>query len=513
MLKNAQSDSDAALAKQARLYLEQIIAIDSASDERSESTPSTEGQTELANFLGSVFSDLGATITRTESGCIIASLPGQGEGTGAAPIALMIHLDTAEGTHAIDRLEARVNWDGTPLSWPKNEHLEVSLDLYPSLSGFVGHTILHGRGDAPIGLDDKLGLAHMMSLAWLLAHEEGADYPPLLLVGRPDEEIGRDEDIEDLARELARRGVTRGYTIDGIAPFEVNLENFNASGASLHFPSIAVSDESTDQEELLFLHIRGVNTHGATAHAEGHCAAPRLVGELLDSCNARALFFRTDPERDCDAEVVLMSPDPKGTLAALDKVLATHQRRGARWEAIDEPADCQLDLASDTMLRWVHNFLGSDPGFTLAAEDSSGRQGYSQPFRSSPDAAGQQLDIRVRDFSQDGLRAREQHILERAPEGTKIVAQYSNMGSRLAEAPELQTWATRAAQALGSEALIQPIRGGTGIDPFLDQGIAVGNLGTGYFAPESEKEFTSVEQLVVHARWLRELISQTLAST
>ena len=84
------------------------------------------------------------------------------------------------------------------------------------------------------------------------------------------------------------------------------------------------------------------------------------------------------------------------------------------------------------------------------------------------------------------------------------------MGSRLAEAPELQTWATRAARALGSEALIQPIRGGTGIDPFLDEGITVGNLGTGYFAPESEKEFTSVEQLVLHARWLRELISQTL---
>ena len=162
------------------------------------------------------------------------------------------------------------------------------------------------------------------------------------------------------------------------------------------------------------------------------------------------------------------------------------------------------------MLRGVHDFLSSAPGFTLAAEDSSGRQGYSQPFRSSPDATGQQLDIRVRDFSEEGLQAREKHILERAPEGTKIVAQYSNMGSRLAEAPELQTWATRAARALGSEALIQPIRGGTGIDPFLDEGITVGNLGTGYFAPESEKEFTSVEQLVLHARWLRELISQTL---
>ena len=53
-----------------------------------------------------------------------------------------------------------------------------------------------------------------------------------------------------------------------------------------------------------------------------------------------------------------------------------------------------------------------------------------------------------------------------------------------------------------------PIRGGTGVDPFLDAGVAVANLGTGYFAPESEKELTSMEMLADHAKWLVALVQQ-----
>ena len=47
---------------------------------------------------------------------------------------------------------------------------------------------------------------------------------------------------------------------------------------------------------------------------------------------------------------------------------------------------------------------------------------------------------------------------------------------------------------------------------FLDftSGIAVANLGTGYFAPESEKELTSLQMLAAHARWLVGLVQVAL---
>ena len=44
--------------------------------------------------------------------------------------------------------------------------------------------------------------------------------------------------------------------------------------------------------------------------------------------------------------------------------------------------------------------------------------------------------------------------------------------------------------------------------PFLDQGVYVANLGTGYFAPESEKEFTSMQLLAEHALWLVALVQR-----
>ena len=47
------------------------------------------------------------------------------------------------------------------------------------------------------------------------------------------------------------------------------------------------------------------------------------------------------------------------------------------------------------------------------------------------------------------------------------------------------------------------------MDPFLDRGVAVANLGTGYFAPESEKELTSLQMLSGHARWLVALVQTT----
>ena len=62
--------------------------------------------------------------------------------------------------------------------------------------------------------------------------------------------------------------------------------------------------------------------------------------------------------------------------------------------------------------------------------------------------------------------------------------------------------------AVQQDVRILPIRGGTGVDPFLDKGVAVANLGTGYFAPESEKELTSLQNLAGHARWLVALVQQ-----
>ena len=91
-------------------------------------------------------------------------------------------------------------------------------------------------------------------------------------------------------------------------------------------------------------------------------------------------------------------------------------------------------------------------------------------------------------------------------DATDIVQQYINMGPALKEHAYLIDLAVAAAQELGQDAPVNPIRGGTGVDPFLAKGVPVANLGTGYFAPESEKELTSRQSLARHSLWLVNLV-------
>lgn len=501
----AQSDTD--IAARARQHLESVVAIESASDEDSPSIPSTEGQAHLARYVGGFFGELGAEVEQDANGNVIASFAGRGRLADAEPLALMVHLDTAKGTEPLPTLQFAADWDGSALNWPGNPAITVDVATYPSLAGFVGHGVLHGSGAAPFGLDDKLGLTHMMTLSWLLHSNPEIPHPPLLLIGRPDEEIGRMEALHGLADLLATRGVRSGYTVDGIEPFEVNVENFNAAGASVLFPA---EPADVGDRALVAVKLAGVNTHGATAYAEGHRAATRLASELAADLGdiASVVGFRSDAHRDCDADVVFATSDEASLHAALDRVVADHRPRGAGWDAIPLPADFSPDGAAGRMLAWVERFMKSDPGFTLLAEDSFGHDGYSQPYRGFPVEQGLRLDVRLRDFTEKGLRQRIAHVQELTTNTASITQQYVNMGPRLEGRPELVTWAQEAGKAVGREVPVLPIRGGTGVDPFLDAGVAVANLGTGYFAPESEKELTSMEMLAGHARWLVALVQQ-----
>ena len=215
--------------------------------------------------------------------------------------------------------------------------------------------------------------------------------------------------------------------------------------------------------------------------------------------------FVSDPLRDCDAEVHVVG-DRALLATTLDSIVAPHRDRGAGWSFL--PSAGPGDAAAHSMLRFVADFLASDPGFTLLAEESRGHDGYSHPYRGVMTEDGLRLDIRVRDFSEAGLQARLDHITAHSGGAARIRHQYVNMGPRLVDRPELLEWARRAGAAVQEDVRTLPIRGGTGVDPFLDKGVAVANLGTGYFAPESEKELTSLQHLAGHARWLVALVQQ-----
>ena len=524
-MSDTHTPTDAEVAAWAMDHLQQVVRIDSASDERSTSVPSTPGQTALADHLAAFFGALGATVDRDDFANIIATFPGAGRGVDQAPVALMVHLDTAPGTEAESALNVVKGWTGDRIPYPRNSRLRADTETYPALSEFLGQDVVFGAGQAPFGLDDKLGLTHLMTLARLIAADPTGDRPPVMLIGRPDEEIGREEALIGLASTLAERKVDFGYTVDGILPFEVNVENFNAAQASLRFPASPLPAAPGAETARVEVFLGGVNTHGATAKAEGHRAATRLGWEIVQALRADGwgrqilpVRFACDPRRDCDATAVFRVGDgPKGELAEAFEALATtvedvvgpHLRRGASWRmGAPGPDEGAGDGSALAALDFVGAFLGSAPGWPLLAEDADGREGYSHPYRIEPVDGGLRLDIRLRDFTVDGLEARKAHVAGLVPKGVSAAVndQYGNMGLLLAARPELVELPKQAALAVGAEPRVLPIRGGTGVDPFLDAGVLVANLGTGYFAPESEKEITSLQLMAGHARWLHALL-------
>lgn len=493
----------AVLSGLALQHLQSVVAIESASDETSTAVPSTEGQRRLSEYLRGFFEELGATVEVDEHANVIATLAGRGEHAGRPPLALMIHLDTARGTAAVPSLNVARGWQGDPIPYPGAPRLRVDVEAYPTTAAFIDHDLVFGDGRAPFGLDDKLGLTHMMSLARLLHDHPEVPHRPLLLIGRPDEEIGREEALLGLAATLAERGVTSAYTVDGIEAFEVNTANFNALGGTVTFVARPLADEPG---VCLRATVGGVNTHGATAKAEGHRGAVRLAAEVFGRLppGATALRFECDAERDCDGVLVVRAPAEQEAEVrrALHDVVDPHVPRGASLR-IEQTAERTGDGAAGDLLEFVGAFLQSGGPQPILCEDSDDWQGYTQPYRARWSEGALQLDFRVRDFDPDALVARRDHVIALADHRPNEWShQYKNMGPVMAERPDLREAAMQAAVAVGAEPKDRPIRGGTGVDPFLEAGVFVANVGTGYFAPESEKEFTSLQMMADHALWL-----------
>jgi di/tripeptidase len=202
-----------------------------------------------------------------------------------------------------------------------------------------------------------------------------------------------------------------------------------------------------------------------------------------------------------------------------------HAWRGAKVAVVSRTDVDPRSPPSDAAMRaFAHlaTFLKSDGPRPLLSEESSGYQGYTNPcalHRIDDDTGrGQDVEYRVRDFDRARLDARIEHLRAVAALGpgeitVTVTEQYVNMGPALAPYPALVTFARDAAHAIGRESVLQPIRGGTGVDPFLDVGIPVANVGTGYFAPESEKELTSKQSIGRHAEWLIALVAEVARGT
>jgi tripeptide aminopeptidase len=222
-------------ARETEDRLLRYTAIDTQSDEASQSSPSTERQFVLLHLLRDELAALGAPdATVTSYGTVLATLPGS---RPAPTIAFLAHVDTAPQFNATG-VKPRVirAYDGGAIAFPDAPELILSPETAPYLAERKGDDIVTASGTTLLGADDKAGVAIIMTMArHLLAHPEIA-HGPIRIAFTPDEEIGRGVHA-DLPRDLA---ADVAYTLDGAERGAVVYETFSADKAVVKIEGVSV---------------------------------------------------------------------------------------------------------------------------------------------------------------------------------------------------------------------------------------------------------------------------------
>ncbi len=205
------------------------VAINTRSDENSETFPSTAVQWNLLNALVEEMKLLGLEdVTIDKYGYAMGTIPATAGCENAPVIGFLAHVDTAPDMSG-ENVRPRIidSYDGEDIVL--NNTLTMKVSDFPELKKFVGHTLIHTDGTTLLGADDKAGVAEIMTAAeYLMAHPE-VKHGKIRIGFTPDEEIGRGVDFFD----VKAFGADFAYTMDGGFEGELEYENFNAASAKI----------------------------------------------------------------------------------------------------------------------------------------------------------------------------------------------------------------------------------------------------------------------------------------
>ena len=206
------------------------VAVDTQSNEESESQPSAAKELDLLRILKDELVALGVQAELDESGYVMAKIPASA-GCGDVPaIGFIAHVDTApDASGAGVKPQIIPDYDGSPIALKGVPGLFLDPAEFPELLAHKGETIVTTDGTTLLGADDKAGVAEIMdAVQYICAHPEFR-HGPLCIGFTPDEEIGRGV----VKFDVGKFGATYAYTIDGGEVGELEFENFNAAAATI----------------------------------------------------------------------------------------------------------------------------------------------------------------------------------------------------------------------------------------------------------------------------------------
>ena len=204
------------------------VTIDTQSNPKSQTTPSTKKQWDLANKLAEELRSIGMQdVTLDENAYIMATLPSN-VGHEVPTIGFISHFDTSpdfSGTNVKPQIHP--NYLGGDILLNKAENIVLSPDYLEDLRQYIGQTIITTDGTTLLGADDKAGICEIVSaMEYLINHPE-IKHGTIRVGFTPDEEIGRGAHKFDVKKFNAEWA----YTMDGSEIGELEYENFNAASA------------------------------------------------------------------------------------------------------------------------------------------------------------------------------------------------------------------------------------------------------------------------------------------
>ena len=204
------------------------VTIDTESDPKSNTTPSTKKQWELAYLLVDELKAIGLSdVIIDDNAYITATLPSN-VSYKVPTIGFISHFDTSpDFTGANVKPQIHENYDGRDIILNKDLDIILSPDYFDDLLQYKGQTIITTDGNTLLGADDKAGICEIVSAMEYLIQNPQIKHGKIKVGFTPDEEIGRGAhkfDVKSFNADWA-------YTMDGSQIGELEYENFNAASA------------------------------------------------------------------------------------------------------------------------------------------------------------------------------------------------------------------------------------------------------------------------------------------
>jgi len=206
------------------------VAVETTSDENSETQPSAMREVDLLRMLRDELTQLGIQADLDEYGYVMATIPSNIDKDIPA-IGFIAHVDTAPDASGKGiRPQIIPNYNGEDIVLNAEKNIVLRTAEFPEMKQYKGQTMITTDGTTLLGADDKAGVAEIMYAAQYMMEHPEFKHGEIKIGFTPDEEIGRGV----VKFDVKRFGARYAYTMDGGEIGELEYENFNAAAAKIH---------------------------------------------------------------------------------------------------------------------------------------------------------------------------------------------------------------------------------------------------------------------------------------